>query len=112
MLMKKLVIAVIQDKDSVKLMETLVDNGFRATKLASTGGFLKAGNTTMLIGVELAQLDQVVDIIKTVCQSREKMVTTMSPIGGAVESYVPYPVEVVVGGATIFVVDVEKFEQV
>ncbi|MTI96828.1 MAG: hypothetical protein FH749_15350 [Firmicutes bacterium] len=110
--MKKLVVAVIQDKDSVKLMETLVDNGFRATKLASTGGFLKAGNTTMLIGVEHDQLQQVVDIIKNVCQSREKMVTTMSPIGGAVESYVPYPVEVVVGGATIFVLDVERFEQV
>ena len=50
--MNKLVIAVIQDKDSVKLMESLVDKGYRATKLASTGGFLKAGNTTMLIGVE------------------------------------------------------------
>lgn len=110
--MKKLVIAVIQDKDSVKLMETLVDKGFRATKLASTGGFLKAGNTTMLIGVEEEQVNDVVSLISSVCQSREKMVTTMSPIGGAVESYVPYPVEVVVGGATIFVVDVERFEQV
>lgn len=110
--MKKLVIAVIQDKDSAKLMESLVDQGFRATKLASTGGFLKAGNTTMLIGVDQEQVKQVVEIIKTVCQSREKMVTTMSPIGGAVESYVPYPVEVVVGGATIFVLDVERFEQV
>ena len=110
--MKKLVIAVIQDKDSVKLMESLVDKGFRATKLASTGGFLKAGNTTMLIGVDKNQVDQVVEVIKSVCHSREKMVTTMSPIGGAVESYVPYPVEVVVGGATIFVLDVERFEQV
>ncbi len=110
--MKKLVIAVIQDKDSVKLMESLVDKGFRATKLASTGGFLKAGNTTMLIGVDKPQVNEVVEVIKSVCQSREKMVTTMSPIGGAVESYVPYPVEVVVGGATIFVLDVERFEQV
>ncbi len=110
--MKKLVIAVIQDKDSVKLMESLVDKGFRATKLASTGGFLKAGNTTMLIGVDKNQVNEVVEVIKSVCQSREKMVTTMSPIGGAVESYVPYPVEVVVGGATIFVLDVERFEQV
>lgn len=110
--MKKLVIAVIQDKDSVKLMESLVDKRFRATKLASTGGFLKAGNTTMLIGVEEEQVGEVVDVIKAVCQSREKMVTTMSPIGGAVESYIPYPVEVVVGGATIFVLDVERFEQI
>ena len=110
--MKKLVVAVIQDKDSVKLMENLVDKGFRATKLASTGGFLKAGNTTMLIGIEQEQVDDVMGIIRNVCQSREKMVTTMSPIGGAVESYVPYPVEVIVGGATIFVLDVERFDQV
>lgn len=110
--MNKLVIAVIQDKDSLKLMETLVDEGYRATKLASTGGFLKAGNTTMLIGVNQGQVEKVVGIIRSVCQSREKIVTTMSPIGGAVESYVPYPVEVIVGGATIFVLDVERFEQV
>ncbi|SET05083.1 cyclic-di-AMP receptor [Anaerobranca gottschalkii] len=108
----KLVIAVIQDKDSGKLLEMLVDEGFKATKLASTGGFLKAGNTTVLIGVEDHQVDDVVGIIKQTCKSREKMVTTMSPLGGSVESYVPYPVEVIVGGATIFVVDVEKFERV
>ncbi|HOB35675.1 MAG: hypothetical protein GX090_06680 [Firmicutes bacterium] len=110
--MNKLVIAVIQDKDSAKLMENLVGKGYRATKLASTGGFLKAGNTTMLIGVRADQVEDVVGIIRNTCRSREKMVTTMSPIGGAVESYVPYPVEVIVGGATIFVVDVERFEHV
>lgn len=110
--MNKLVVAVIQDKDSLKLMENLVDKGYRATKLASTGGFLKAGNTTMLIGVSQEQVEEVVSIIRSVCKSREKIVTAMSPTGGAVESYVPYPVEVVVGGATIFVLDVERFEQV
>lgn len=108
----KLVIAVIQDKDSGKLLESLVDEGFKATKLASTGGFLKSGNTTVLIGVEDHQTEEVVAIIKNVCKSREKMVTTMSPIGGSVESYVPYPVEVIVGGATIFVIDVAQFEKV
>lgn len=110
--MNKLVIAVIQDKDSIRLMENLVDKGYRATKLASTGGFLKAGNTTMLIGVNKEQVPEVVAIIRDVCQSREKIITSMSPIGSAIESYVPYPVEVVVGGATIFVLDVERFEQV
>ena len=108
--MNKLVIAVIQDKDSAKLMENLVGKGYRATKLASTGGFLKAGNTTMLIGVRADEGGRG-GIIRTHAVP-EKMVTTMSPIGGAVESYVPYPVEVIVGGATIFVVDVERFEHV
>ncbi|WP_353893320.1 cyclic-di-AMP receptor [Proteinivorax hydrogeniformans] len=108
----KLVVAVIQDKDSGKLLEALVEDGFKATKLASTGGFLKAGNTTVLIGVEDNKTQQVVKLIKKICKAREKTVTTMSPIGGAVESYVPYPVEIVVGGATIFVLDVDQFERV
>ena len=106
----KLLIAVVQDKDSIRLIESLVDNGYRSTKLASTGGFLKAGNTTLLIGVEDADVQKVMDIIKEICQAREQLVTPMAPVGSnAVESYVPYPIEVLVGGATIFVVDVEKF---
>ncbi|HSL93521.1 MAG TPA: cyclic-di-AMP receptor [Bacillota bacterium] len=106
----KLLIAVVQDKDSIRLIESLVDNGYRSTKLASTGGFLKAGNTTLLIGVEDEDVQKVMDIIKEICQAREQLVTPMAPVGSnAVESYVPYPIEVLVGGATIFVVDVEKF---
>lgn len=106
----KLVIAVVQDKDSIRLVENLVENGFRSTKLASTGGFLKAGNTTLLIGVDDKEVSRVLDIIHDICQAREQLVTPMAPVGSnAVESYVPYPIEVLVGGATIFVVDVEKF---
>ncbi len=106
----KLLIAVVQDKDSIRLIESLVDKGYRSTKLASTGGFLKAGNTTLLIGVEDEDVEKVTAIIKEICQAREQLVTPMAPVGSnAVESYVPYPIEVLVGGATIFVVDVEKF---
>lgn len=106
----KLVIAVVQDKDSIRLVESLVENNLRSTKLASTGGFLKAGNTTLLVGVEDDQVSKVVEIIRETCQAREQLVTPMAPVGSnAVESYVPYPIEVQVGGATIFVVDVEKF---
>ena len=106
----KLLVAVVQDKDSIRLIEALVDNGYRSTKLASTGGFLKAGNTTLLIGVDDAEVPKVIEIVREICQAREQMVTPMAPVGSnAVESYVPYPIEVLVGGATIFVVDVEKF---
>lgn len=108
----KLVIAVVQDKDSQKLVEVLVENGFRATKLASTGGFLKAGNTTLLVGVEDQDVPAVLTIIRDICQAREELVTPMAPMGsGAVESYVPYPIEVLVGGATVFVVDVAQFHR-
>ncbi|QDI91579.1 hypothetical protein EPH95_10670 [Salicibibacter halophilus] len=107
----KLIIAVVQDKDSNRLSTALVENDYRATKLSSTGGFLRAGNTTFLIGVENEQVADVLDIIKENCESREQLVAPVSPMGGNADSYVPYPVEVQVGGATVFVVDVEQFEQ-
>jgi len=108
----KLVIAVVQDKDSQRLVERLVEGGYRATKLASTGGFLKAGNTTLLVGVDDNDVPSVLTIIRDICQAREELVTPMAPMGsGAVESYVPYPIEVLVGGATVFVVDVAQFHR-
>ena len=109
----KLIVAVVQDKDSVRLVEALVEKGYRSTKLASTGGFLKAGNTTLLIGVEAKNVQPVVDIIKEISHSREQLITPMAPVGSnSVESYMPYPIEVLVGGATVFVLDVEKFVRV
>lgn len=108
----KLIVAVTQDKDAGRLVEVLMARGFRATKLASTGGFLKEGNTTILIGTEEERVDDAVAVIRSTCRSREQLVTPLSPVGGPVDSYVTYPVEVQVGGATIFVLDVERFEKV
>ncbi len=105
----KLILAVVQDEDSNRLMDALVENNFRATKLASTGGFLKSGNTTLIIGTEDIRVDRALEIIKENCQSREQIVPPLSPIGGAAEDYMPYPVEVEVGGATVFVLPVERF---
>jgi len=107
----KLIVAVVQDKDAGRLVEALVQSGHRATKLASTGGFLKEGNTTLLVGAEDSQTDEVLGVIKRVCRSREQLVTPLSPVGGPVDSYVPYPVEVLVGGATVFLLNVERFEK-
>lgn len=107
----KLIMAVVQDKDSNRLSDALVENDYRATKLASTGGFLKAGNTTFLIGTEDENVDAVLSIIKENCKSREQLVAPISPMGGNADSYVPYPVEVQVGGATVFVLPVDQFEK-
>lgn len=107
----KLVVAVIQDKDSHKLLAGLTQEGFRATKLSSTGGFLREGNTTLLVGVEDTDVERVTGIIKSACRAREQLVTPLSPMGGPADSYIPYPVEILVGGATIFVLDVERFEK-
>jgi uncharacterized protein YaaQ len=108
----KLVVVVVQDKDAMRLVEALVDHGHRATKLASTGGFLREGNTTLMIGCEDGHVDEVLEVVRRTCHSREQLVTPLSPLGGPVDSYVPYPVEVVVGGATVFVLNVERFEKI
>ncbi|WAH37310.1 cyclic-di-AMP receptor [Alicyclobacillus dauci] len=107
----KLVIAVVQDKDSGKLAQNLVKENVRATKLASTGGFLHAGNTTFMIGTDDDKVDFVKQIIQHSCKAREQVVAPMSPMGASMESYIPYPVNVQVGGATVFVLDIEQFEQ-
>lgn len=106
----KLVIAIVQDEDSHKLLEKLTEANFGVTKLASTGGFLRSGNTTLLVGVQKEKVDEVIKVIKDVCKTRNE-ITTTSPIIGDNSNYIPIPIEVVVGGATIFVVDIERFEK-
>lgn len=107
----KLIIAVVQDQDVDRLVDALMDGGYRATKLASTGGFLKAGNTTLLIGVDDNQAEHVVDIVKEACKSRTQMVAPLTAVDRSMSNYVPTPMEVPIGGATIFVVNVERFEK-
>src|SRR3954463_3935792 len=109
MIRMKMIIAIVQDKDSNGLLSKLVDNNYRATKLASTGGFLKSGNTTFMIGTEDIRVDRALQIIKDNCRSREQLVAPVSPMGGNADSYVPYPLEVEVGGATVFVLPIEQF---
>lgn len=105
----KLVIAIVHDEDARPLLEELTQKAFRVTKMASTGGFLKSGNTTVLVGVEDDEVETVKDMIQTNCKSRQQMVTSPAPVSGTTGVFVPYPVEVTVGGATVFVVDVEEY---
>ncbi|WP_414042084.1 cyclic-di-AMP receptor [Macrococcus animalis] len=107
----KMVIAIVQDQDSQSLSDTLTKNDFRTTKLASTGGFLRAGNTTFLCGVEDERVNELLTIINTTCGNREQVVTPVTPMGGNADAYIPYPVEVEVGGATVFVMPIEQFHQ-
>jgi uncharacterized protein YaaQ len=108
----KLVIAIVQDDDAANLVARLTKEGFRVTKLATTGGFLRAGNTTLLVGVEEEKVEKVIGTIKGLCETRKQVVTSTSPVAGTTGVYVPYPIEVSVGGATIFVVDVDKFVKI
>ena len=108
----KLIIAIVQDEDASRLISTLMSDGYRVTKLATTGGFLRSGNTTLLVGVEDEKLKNAMSIIEKVCKSRKQIATAPSPISGTTGVYVPYPIEVTVGGATIFVLDVEQFTKI
>ena len=106
----KLLIAIVQDEDASRLIGRLMDAGFGATKLATTGGFLRAGNTTLLVGVEDDKYDEAMSVIEKVCKSRKQLAASPSPVSGVTSgSYIPNPIEVTVGGATVFVLSVDKF---
>lgn len=106
----KLVISIIHDDDVKNTMDTLREEGFFVTKLSSTGGFLRVGNTTLLIGVEDRLVEKVMSIFERCCKSRKELTTIETPYGG-VQGYVSRPIEIVVGGATVFVVDVSEFRK-
>ncbi len=103
----KMIICIVQDQDSANLIEDLTRNDFRITKLASTGGFLKSGNTTLLMGVEDEEVDAALDVIKTNSETRE-ITTSLLTVSMPGDTYIPYPLEVKVGGATVFILDVEE----
>lgn len=90
----KLIIAIIQDDYISKVSKVLMENKIRTTKLSSTGGFLKAGNTTLFIGVEDGEIDKVVDLIKS--ETESKSVKSGND-------------EITVGGANLFVMDIDQY---
>lgn len=104
----KMIIAIIQADDTHDAINALTKANFRVTKLATTGGFLKAGNTTLLIGVEEDQVDQVVDILNKECKQRVEKVPMLVDATGLTMWNPAEMIDVPVGGATIFVIDVEK----
>ncbi|MBR2476844.1 MAG: cyclic-di-AMP receptor [Clostridia bacterium] len=107
----KLILAIVNDEDANKVLSELNRGGFSVTKLATTGGFLRAGNVTMIIGTDEDKVDDAIKIISEKSHRRKQIATSPMPIG-ATGAYTPYPIEIEVGGATIFVMDVERFEKV
>jgi uncharacterized protein YaaQ len=107
----KLVITVVHDRDKNRITESLLRNGFKFTKIGSTGGFLREGNVTLLIGVEEDELEGCLQVIGESCKTREQFVNVLPPDAAPVGTFMPSPVKVLVGGAVTFVVDVERFER-
>ena len=106
----KLIIAIVQDEDASRLISNLMNEGYGVTKLATTGGFLKSGNTTLLVGVDDSRFDACMAIVEKIRKSRKQIATSPVTMGGGTAGmYSPYPIEVTVGGATVFVVTVDQF---
>ena len=106
----KMIMAVVSGDDSNAVSAALTKARFSVTKLATTGGFLMSGNTTFLIGVDDDKVSEVIDIIEKHSKKRKQMVPSAGMMD--VGMYSAFPVEVTVGGAIVFVMNVERFEKV
>ena len=110
----KLILAIINNDDAPIVTAQLTKAGFNTTKIASTGGFLMSGNTTFITGVSDEKVDEVIDVISKFSRKRLQPSVSHNGMGhvndtdasGASIS------EVLVGGGTIFVMNVERFERV
>ena len=105
----KLIIAIVQDKDSHLLSDEFANANIRATRLSTTGGFLRAGSTTFLVGIEEERVEEVLSIIRENCESREQLTTPPVHLDTTLEAGMSMPVPIRVGGATVFVVPVDSF---
>ena len=107
---QKLLIVIASDDDADILIRRLVDRGYPATKVSSTGGFLRRGSATILSGVDAEEVDAVIGIIRNECRARTELVPAHA-LPFPDPSYPSEPVQVRVGGATVFVLPVERFER-
>ncbi len=104
----KLIIAIVNKEDASGLMQTLSKNGYMSTRLATTGGFLRKGNVTLLIGTEEEKVDPCLELIRGCCSRQTQLIT---PTAGstAEQVFAAAPIPVTVGGATVFVMDIDRF---
>ena len=110
----KLIIAIAHERDKHNSGDALLQNGLTFTKLGSTGGFLRQGNVTVLIGVEDDDTARVMNIIKSACGSSEEFVNLPGQSAAGVPAlgaFAPHPIRVEAGGAVAFVLQVDSFER-
>lgn len=108
----KLVLAVIQPQDVERCADALAAGGFVSTRFATQGGFLDNANCTLMIGIEDAQVEQVLDILRERAKARvELLAAAAAPVGSAMEM-TSSAMDVEVGGATVFVLPLERVEKI
>ena len=108
----KLVMMIVSDEDADDLMAALVEHQVPTTKVGSSGGFLRRGNVTIFSGVETSRVDAVMDIVNEICPARTELVPvqTLPFIGDS--AFTTEPIEVRVGGAIVFVLNVDRFQRI
>ncbi len=107
----KLVLAIVNRDDAGKVLASLMERGFKATLISSTGGFLREGNSTFIIGAEEEKVEEILQIIQENCRTRREIVKFWPPTPEAASFFTP-PLEVEVGGATVFILNVERLFKV
>ncbi|MCI7262210.1 MAG: cyclic-di-AMP receptor [Clostridiaceae bacterium] len=109
----KMIIAIISSEDADDLVYELNQNSFFVTKLSTMGGFLKKKSTTLMLGVDEPRVDEAISIIKKMSGSREQLVYTPPTLSGNAHPNVnmTVPMNMRVGGATVFLLNVEDFQK-
>ncbi|MGA2286027.1 MAG: cyclic-di-AMP receptor [Dehalococcoidia bacterium] len=107
----KLVVIIASDVDGDRLIKRLVQRGCPATKVGGVGGFLRRGNSTILSGVPARDVESVLEVVREECHARQEFVPVQTlPFPGDSATYAD-PLEVRVGGAVVFVLNVDRFEK-
>ena len=108
----KMLIIIVEDNDAFAVIDELNEKGFYVTKLASTGGFLRSGKTTLICGVNKDRIPDLVEIVKKKCKVRKQLASSDLMNLGTTDTHISFPIEISVGGATIFSLNVEEFIRV
>lgn len=106
----QLVVAIVQAEDADVLSERLIKQGIRFTRLNSVGSFLARGNATILTGIDDAQVELVLETLRTTCKTRQAFLNALPQIEAPHASLaVVMPLEVTIGGAVVFIFPVRRF---
>ena len=104
----KLLLTIIQKKDLQRLLDTWDKEGFHAMPLASTGGLLREGNVTLILGLEREDVDKAIELLRQNCKREERIFPSFSTFMPYLDQALSFPFTVVVGGATVFVLNLEQ----
>lgn len=106
----RLIVAVVQDLDADKLLRNLSARGFLATRVASTGGYLRAGNSTLLLGVPSSEVSTCLSVLSNLCQARQDR-PAADPSPELAELYASGISHLTVGGGVAFIAKIARAER-